>query len=264
MRAETLRTYFESESQQRRALDAYFDAWKGRWPVHEMLELYKASQFAFNSLSTANGAFQHFEKIYDELTGYWQVFRPYNRAECWPPPQIFETIKREFPEFSWRGHVNLLNFLKGGTRLRLESCLAKMQGIKPHKGYPVMAASKFLHFYNPGLFPIYDYEVIWKKVFCRFRKDFRVPAAPKGGSSKKERPEIALVPYFARAVSTDASAPAPWVAIRGKDSVDLDWLRDEIRQVEEVTQAIVRQMQTLEVEIPGPPRVQLMQEATVQ
>jgi hypothetical protein len=48
-----------------------------------------------------------------------------------------------------------------------------MQGIKPHKGFPVMAVSKFLHFYNPGLFPIYDHEVVWNKVFGHFGTDFR-------------------------------------------------------------------------------------------
>ena len=36
-----------------------------------------------------------------------------------------------------------------------------------------MAVSKFLHFYNPSLFPIYDGEVIWRKVFSRFQDDFR-------------------------------------------------------------------------------------------
>ena len=49
-----------------------------------------------------------------------------------------------------------------------------MRGIKPNKEYPSMAVSKFLHFYNPSLFPIYDYEWIWKKV-CdgRFKTDYR-------------------------------------------------------------------------------------------
>jgi hypothetical protein len=36
-----------------------------------------------------------------------------------------------------------------------------------------MTVSKFLHFYNPGLFPIYDNAVIWDKVLRRFRNDFR-------------------------------------------------------------------------------------------
>ncbi len=102
------------------------------------------------------------------------MFRPCSRADCWPPQEIFETIKREFHDFSSRGPVSLLNFPTSGTGLRLETRLAKVNGIKPKKGYPLMTVSKFLHFYNPGLFPIYDNEVMWKKV-CngRFKSDFR-------------------------------------------------------------------------------------------
>ena len=49
-----------------------------------------------------------------------------------------------------------------------------MKGIKPKKDYPLMVVSKFLHFYNPALFPIYDTRVIWEKVLdgC-FNSDFR-------------------------------------------------------------------------------------------
>ena len=32
-----------------------------------------------------------------------------------------------------------------------------------------MPVSKFLHFYNPGLFPIYDTEMIFNKVLKRFK-----------------------------------------------------------------------------------------------
>jgi hypothetical protein len=49
-----------------------------------------------------------------------------------------------------------------------------MQGIKQKSGYPHMIVSKFLHFYNPRLFPIYDEKVIWKEVFGSFRNDFKV------------------------------------------------------------------------------------------
>ncbi len=50
-----------------------------------------------------------------------------------------------------------------------------MSAMKPKKkGFPIMTVSKFLHFYNAALFPIYDEKVIWKKV-CDgyFRSDFR-------------------------------------------------------------------------------------------
>ena len=153
-----LHSYFVNDLQQRRALDALFVAWGGTWQVSKNLDLYEASQCAFDPSSSADEAYRHFEKIYDELkSSDRQVFRPSSPADCWPPRQIFKTIKREFQEFSWGGPVNLLNFPKSGTGVRLEASLWKMREIKPMKSsYPHMAVSKFLHFYNPGLFPIYD------------------------------------------------------------------------------------------------------------
>ena len=170
MCAQTLRCYFETEIQQRRALEAL-----GDWFDPRELDLYDASQRAFDPTASAEEALRQFKKIYDDLASRrWNVFRPCSPADCWPPERIVETIKREFPEFSSRTPINLLNFPKSGTGLRLECCLAKMQGIKPKKHYPLMTVSKFLHFYNPALFPIYDYEVMWKKV-CngRFKNGFR-------------------------------------------------------------------------------------------
>jgi hypothetical protein len=161
----------------------------GDWCVSKNLDLYEASQRAFDPSSAADDALRNFEQIYSELkSGKWQVFRPSRAAECWQPQKIFDTIKSEFSrfsahpgdaalphglKFSWRGPVNLLNFPMSETGLHLESCLAKMREIKPKQDYPVMTVSKFLHFYNPGLFPIYDTEVVWKKVFGRFKNDFR-------------------------------------------------------------------------------------------
>ncbi len=47
-----------------------------------------------------------------------------------------------------------------------------------------------------------------------------------------------------------------------KGTTDLQWLRDEIAQVEELTRRIGREKQALEVEVDAPPRIRLLQEAT--
>jgi hypothetical protein len=169
----TLRSYFETASQQRRALgEAALERWLD---PSGNFNLYEASQCAFDPSLSADEALRYFEKIYNELKGPgWQVFRSSRSgASRWSPQQVFETIKREFPEYSWGGSVNLSNFQQSGESQHLESSLAKMQGIKQKQGYPHMAVSKFLHFYNPSLFPIYDRKVIWEKVFSRFKDDFR-------------------------------------------------------------------------------------------
>jgi hypothetical protein len=173
---QTLRSFFQNTLDQRRALGASFDTWGEPWSLSgQLLDHYEASRCAFDPSSSADEAFRAFVEIYDELKGKnWQVFRPFRpEQDCWPSRQIFETINREFSEFSWRGPINLLTFPTRGARHGLQSSLSKMRGIKPNRGYPHMTVSKFLHFYNPGLFPIYDNAVIWNKVFKRFRKDYR-------------------------------------------------------------------------------------------
>ena len=115
-----------------------------------------------------------FSTIYNVLTYDFQVFRPQSPSDCWPPEKIFDTIKRESVEFSWRGTINLLIFGNSETAPGLESCLAKLQGIKPKRQYPLMTVSKFLHFYNPSLFPIYDNKMIWENVLnARFNDEYR-------------------------------------------------------------------------------------------
>ena len=49
-----------------------------------------------------------------------------------------------------------------------------MRHVKPMSRYPLMAVSKFLHFFNPSLFPIYDGAVMENQVvFGRFDGDYR-------------------------------------------------------------------------------------------
>ena len=62
MRAESLRSYFVSDQEQRSALEALGDFFDPR-----ELDLYDASWCAFNPSSSAGEALRHFNKIYDEL-----------------------------------------------------------------------------------------------------------------------------------------------------------------------------------------------------
>jgi hypothetical protein len=172
-----LQQYFEPDGQ-RLALDAFSkfaqSAGRSGWPVDERLDMYEA--FAFRNSESTN-AFQLFKtQVYDMLSSYWQVWRPLSPSQCWPPEQIFETINREFARFGWDGSVTLANFGNLGSRQLLLSCLYKLSAMKITKqGYPIMPVTKFLHFYNPALFPIYDEKVIWGMVLeKRFNRDFSI------------------------------------------------------------------------------------------
>jgi hypothetical protein len=172
MHEQALRHYFETEVGQRRALGAV--AHEGWLNPSGNLVLYEASKVAFDPLSARPLALWEFEKIYHELSGIdWQVFRSSNpNATHWDSRQTFNFISGEFKDFSWRAPVNLKNFRTIDTG-QLESALKRMEGIKSNKDYPLMTVSKFLHFFNPALFPIYDTKVIRERVFSRFLPDFK-------------------------------------------------------------------------------------------
>jgi hypothetical protein len=161
----SLCTFFENESHQRKALYAVE---QGKWldPSTNAF-LYNSSRHAFDPTAKLDDAYPYFTQIYDELSGYWRWWRPYSPKSCWPPETIFKTIRTEFVEFSWGGTFSLKNVPQESL---LRPDLIAMRGIKPTRGYPSMPVSKFLHFYNPSLFPIYDEQWMWKKVCDRHFK----------------------------------------------------------------------------------------------
>jgi hypothetical protein len=167
-----LRSYFANADSQRRALNAALDFFEP-----DELNLYDDSKFAFGPLSNENDGLEYFKHIYDELASpRWNVFRhPRRGARRWSPEQVFFAIKEHFAEFQWGGAINLVTFQKDDAELhdRLKLHLRTMKEIKEMAGYPHMTVSKFLHFYNPELFPIYDGAVIWCTVLngC-FQSDF--------------------------------------------------------------------------------------------
>lgn len=224
---QTLRTFFENESWHRKALDGFFDAWEGAWPLDEhLLRLYDASRAAFDPNSNPNAALRSFEIIYDMLRSpaWGGVFRSRVAGEAWSARQTFDTLRSEFADFSWGGPISLLNFPTSGRGVRLESRLLKMQGIKPKKSFPLMIVSKVLHFYNPSLFPIYDTWMIWNKVLNgRFKADYRAfcerERVPRNvGSDSADDTAVWLIYYMNLASSLLLAAHKNFM------QVFIDWL----------------------------------------
>jgi|ERR1700677_505725 hypothetical protein len=165
----TLRDYFQPAGQQQ-ALEQYSKfACDKDWSIEEKIRLYNASNRAFNPTTPDPKAF---DEVYNILRG-WQAFRGVAVNLCWSPQKIFDTFRNEFSEFAWGGCVALPNFVGSGKEDDLLIKLPKMREIKPNQQYPVVAVSKFLHGYNPSLFPVYDNGVIWEQVFRRFKNEFR-------------------------------------------------------------------------------------------
>jgi hypothetical protein len=176
--SQPVHTYFQSGEAQKRALEAcrHFLGAKD-WGVGERLDLYEMSRRAFDVGLSADAAVSLFRQIYDQLVrparaGGWGIGR--NAAGAlWTAEQTFQNVKAGLSDFRWGGAVDLLNFRNASTRSNLLPSLERMRGLKPMAGWPTMAASKVLHFYNAELFPVYDSEVIWKKVLTRFKEEFR-------------------------------------------------------------------------------------------
>lgn len=168
MATAALKDYFTASGQPR-ALAAYADFAKGSaWSVPLKMDLYDLSREAF----TGTGSLSAFEKIYSNLVSHWQVFRPHGADECWDAARIFETMRRELAGFDYVSGVSLASF-DNDRRHSVMFSLMALEGMKPNTGYPTMTVSKFLHFFNPSLFPIYDTAVMGNKVFARFGPDYR-------------------------------------------------------------------------------------------
>jgi hypothetical protein len=176
--SQTVRSYFQSVEAQERALDACRGFLGAKdWGVGERLDLYDISRQAFDAKAPADTAIGLFRQIYDQLVrparaGGWGIGR--NAAgPLWTAEQTFQNLKAGLSSFSWGGPVSLINFRNGNSQSSLLPCLDRMRGLKPAADWPTMAVSKVLHFYNAELFPVYDSEVIWKKVLTRFKGEFR-------------------------------------------------------------------------------------------
>jgi hypothetical protein len=169
MSKKKLQDYFIPPGQQE-ALQAYAAFATGSaWSVPHKMDLYAAAQKAFCTPSGAAPALEAFREIYNSLRGYWQVFRPHGAEGCWSVEKLFEMLTRELSDFSPVSGVTMLNIT---DYPKLKVCLLALQDLKPNTEYPTMAVSKFTHFFNPSLFPIYDTEIIWNRVFAVFKQDY--------------------------------------------------------------------------------------------
>jgi hypothetical protein len=141
------------------------------WPLSHKAEMYRLSSDAFATADSSDQNFEAFKEIYDKLRGYWQVFR--NAQSYWSAKEIFDVLTKEFGHFSRQSDVTLASFGQS-ERESLVTALPRLAGLKQVKsgGYPFMPVAKFLHFFNPRLFPIYDTAVICNIVFKAFKDDW--------------------------------------------------------------------------------------------
>lgn len=168
----SLEFYFTSEGQSA-ALHAYTQfAEDNDWDVGVKMRLYSRARAAFDPATDPSTAMELFIALRKNLVSQWQVFRPAPADQCWSAQRIYEVLTSEFADFA-PTKTKSPGFLLGENAEKFLLRLDRFADIKPHSSYPVMTVSKFLHFFNPALFPIYDTKIIENKVFRRFRRDYR-------------------------------------------------------------------------------------------
>lgn len=184
------------------------------------MQMYAAARIAFDPSTSRVISQEKFNSVYKELVSKWQVFRSSVAIQPWDSSRVFEVISTKCSEFSM-SRMSLRTISVTGTHEALLRSLLSFDGIKPNKGYPVMTVSKFLHFFNPSLFPIYDSKIVEMRVFGRFRNDYKSFCA-KYGMNPARRDVVLLHNYVLWAAETIVSAHPAFM------QQFVDWLKHEL------------------------------------
>ncbi len=165
---------FFTASEAPHALQAYGGALQSRgWSLERKLHLYAAANVAWAEGGDGGQRLSAFGVIYNELRGYWQVFR--NARSHWSHRQAFTRLS-EMRQQAKPHLVKSLSLVPHDAELRQCVCHTVMSAlpvkVNPSGGHSAMAVSKFLHFTWPTMFPIYDRAVIEQKVIRVFRSEW--------------------------------------------------------------------------------------------
>lgn len=208
-----------------RALHAYaVNIGDAGWPVKDKFALYSLSAKVGNPALCDDDRFRSFEQIYKTLSsGAWRAMRSRTKKKDlvrFTAREAYNALNQYVSAFSLPSGRDLLN-LSINDHSALVSAILPLKGIKRNKHYPIMAVSKFLHFYNPRLFPIWDNAVVDKKVFVRFWDDHVNFCSANNLRASANGAEF-LANYVCWASELVLGAGPDYM------SLFLDWLEDEM------------------------------------
>jgi hypothetical protein len=172
--AKSLKAYFENGGRMASALNRYSEvAASLNWTIRDSkLFLYRRAEIAFDPGVEEQTRREAFSDIYKSLRRSWQVFR--GASSYWEEDHVYTTLTQRCGPTSRNGGLTLArNLLENPSLSSLGAHLETLAELKVKSDYPIMAVSKFSHFFNPCLFPIYDTAVIYNKVLKNaFREDW--------------------------------------------------------------------------------------------
>lgn len=162
-----LSEYFQTRQFTDKALDRYLRfSNERRWYVGGQfgkLRLYDEADRAFAPGVPIETALPLFCSVYDSVRQWPGVQRKGSLA---PADEVFAAILKYGGNTSDAIKINLANlvFPSAETNQVKQELLPAPGFVKPTSDYPWMPVSKVLHFVNPSLFPIWDWDVLWHKV----------------------------------------------------------------------------------------------------
>ena len=147
-----------------------------------------------------------FLRLYKTMNSYWRIGR---KGILAPPERVFEMLTKGCESAGRHTGCTLLS----SDSKAVHTAVRAMTEVKIISEYPHMAAAKFLHFYNPALFPIYDGAMIWNRILYRaFRSEWE-DVCDEYGIKFWEGSEAFLITYTSWAAEVmQAADPAIMVA----------------------------------------------------
>ena len=216
-----LKTYFINNRYEE-ALDSFaVFARETDWRMSYRAELYAYAQDAFDPRLPAEQRRISFSQLYNDLARNFGVFRN-STGGHWDADQIFSALTEACKPVGRHNGRTLAGLGSSAADLcALDDAIDDLAGIKKIGEYPHMPASKFLHFYNPKLFPIYDKQVIWEQVLCGpFKSEWQSVCRRMGIVFRETsgRFNISYTRWAAEAIQNAAPGLMPYFA---------DWFREE-------------------------------------
>lgn len=136
---------------------------------------------------------ESFNELYNVLKRNWKVGRAGVLMES---DALFDHLNARCRQCNATSGLTAIRlYREPGIQPVVKRCLNDMKSIKTALEYPQMAASKFLHFWNPCLFPIWDSEVISQKVLIKVFSDECKAACEDQGSRFRDGSENFLLAY---------------------------------------------------------------------
>ena len=177
--------YFSNRELADKALDRYMRfAVDRRWCVggpYGKSRLYQLGRQAFSQGSSLPVAELAFREAYG-IVRSWPGVQRGGTLASWD--DVFKAIRSGCGRLVGQMAGDLSSLAYPSPSLRaMERFLSALSFIKPTKRYPWMPVSKILHICNPGLFPIWDVDVMWNQVMWErapFRREYAAFCQSRG------------------------------------------------------------------------------------